>query len=264
MTDWLSVTPGRAPLIVSIPHAGTIIPGEVSGLVSPDLARRDADHHVERLYAFASDLGATLIQSRISRTVIDLNRDPSGQSLYPGQETTGLCPIATFDGHALYAAGAEPDAVEISRRRATWFSPYHAALQQQIDRVRDLYPVIVLYDAHSIRSRVPRLFAGELPTFNIGSFDGASCDGALTAAVAAHCSGQSSVINGRFKGGWITRHYGRPGAGVHAVQMELAMRAYLDEAGDWPPAWDETRAAALQTTLRRILSTCLDFAKERS
>jgi formiminoglutamase len=263
MTDWLSITQSNAPLIVSIPHAGTIIPDDVTGLISHDLARRDADHHVDRLYAFAADLGATIIHSRISRTVIDLNRDPSGQSLYPGQATTGLCSDVTFDGEPLYAAGAEPDAAEIERRRACYFGPYHTALCEQIERLRALHPVSVLYDAHSIRSRVPRLFDGELPQFNIGSYNDTSCDAALTDAIAADCAGDSGAVNGRFKGGWITRHYGQPTRGIHAVQMELAIRGYAYEDGAWPPAWDAARAVPLQAKLHKILNTCLDFAKDQ-
>ena len=264
MIDWLSVTPGDAPLIISIPHAGTNIPDDISGLASHDLARRDADHHVDRLYAFAADFGATIIHSHISRTVIDLNRDPSGQSLYPGQATTGLCPEMTFDGDRLYMAGAEPGAVEIHWRRSTWFDPYHAALRAQIERLRASHPTIVLYDAHSIRSHVPRLFEGELPQFNIGSYDGASCADALTDAIAANCASDTHVVNGRFKGGWITRHYGEPTNGIHAVQMELAIRGYAVEDGSWPPRWDAARAAPMQATLRTILTTCLDFAKGQS
>ena len=263
MTDWLSITPGVAPLIVSIPHAGTIIPGDISGLASHELARRDADHHVDRLYAFAADLGATILHSRISRTVTDLNRDPSGQSLYPGQATTGLCPTTTFDGEPLYAAGSEPDAAEIARRRRIWFDPYHGALREQIERLRALHPAIVLYDAHSIRSHVSRLFEGELPEFNIGSYDGVSCDPALAVAIAGDCAGESHVVNGRFKGGWITRHYGDPQRGIHAVQMELAIRGYADEVGAWPPLWDSSRAAPMISRLRTILNTCLDFAKDQ-
>lgn len=263
MTDWLTVTPGNAPLIVSIPHAGTIIPDEISGLVSLDLARRDADHHVDRLYDFAADLGATVIYSCISRTVIDLNRDPSGQSLYPGQATTGLCPDRTFDGEPLYAAGAEPDPVEIERRRAAYFFPYHAAIAEQIDRLQGLHPAVVLYDAHSIRSHVPILFDGTLPQFNIGSYDGASCGTGLTEAIAADCASDTFVVNGRFKGGWITRHYGSPARGIHAVQMELAIRGYADEDGPWPPAWNASRAAPMQAKLRSVLTTCLAFAKDQ-
>lgn len=264
MTSWLNITAGQAPLVISVPHAGTDIPQDIQGLASHDLACRDGDHHVERLYEFAAQLGATIIHTRISRTVIDLNRDPSGQSLYPGQATTGLCPTTTFDGEPLYIEGAEPDEAEIDRRRATYFTPYHSAVATQIARLRALHPAVVLYDAHSIRSHVPRLFDGELPQFNIGSFDGASCDSALTDAILAACGGQNRVLNGRFKGGWITRHYGKPKDGIHAVQMELAMRGYCDEQGIWPPGWDLHRAAPLQATLRTILTTCLDFAKDPS
>ena len=264
MTDWLSITPGDAPLIVSVPHAGTIIPGDISGLISGDLTVNDADHHVDRLYAFAAEMGATIIHSRVSRTVIDLNRDPSGQSLYPGQATTGLCPSTTFEGEPLYIEGAEPDDAEIARRRAAYYAPYHAALREQIERLRAIYPAIVVYDAHSIRSHVPRLFAGELPQFNIGSYDGASCAAALTDAIAADCGGESHIVNGRFKGGWITRHYGEPARDIHAVQMELAIRGYADEDGDWPPIWDEARSATMQAKLRTILTTCLKFAKDQT
>ncbi len=261
MTYWLSITMGNAPLIVSIPHAGTIIPADISGLISPERAIRDADHHVDRLYAFATELGATVIHSQISRTVIDLNRDPSGRSLYPGQATTGLCPETTFDGEPLYEAGAEPTAEEIDRRRAIWFDPYHAALKEQIARLRASHPAIVVYDAHSIRSHVARLFEGALPQYNIGSFNGTSCDDALTTAIAAGCAGESHVINGRFKGGWITRHYGAPTRGIHAVQMELAIRGYADETGAWPPLWDTACAAPMQARLKKILVSCIDFAK---
>ncbi len=274
MTDWLAITPGDAPLIVSVPHAGTQIPAGIEGLVSADRALLDADHHVDRLYAFAADMGATIIATGMSRTVIDLNRDPSGQSLYPGQATTGLLPLTTFDGDPLYRAGAEPDAAEIERRRSRWFDPYHAAIAGQIARLRARHPAVVLYDAHSIRSHVARLFEGELPQFNIGSFDGKSCAPALTAAVAEACAADSSfgdssfdnshVVNGRFKGGWITRHYGAPLDGVHAIQMELAIRGYADEGGVWPPLWDAGRAAPLQARLRSILDTCLAFAKEQA
>ena len=263
MTEWLTVERGDAPLVVSIPHAGMLIPEDVHGLVSREQATHDADHHVEKLYAFARGMGATILHSRISRTAIDLNRDPSGKSLYPGQATTGLCPVTNFDGEPLYVAGAEPSAAEIERRRSCYFDPYHAALRGEIDRLRALHSAIVLYDAHSIRSHVPRLFDGELPQYNIGSFDGASCDSALTSAIAAQCAGASHVVNGRFKGGWITRHYGAPARGIHAVQMELSIRGYAAEDGAWPPPWDPARAAPMQAMLRAILATCLDFAKDQ-
>ncbi len=261
----IRVERGDAPLIVSIPHAGTEIPEEIAGdLRDLDLARHDADIHVERLYAFAGALGATIVRTGISRTVIDVNRDPSGRSLYPGQATTGLCPTETFDGEPLYRPGREPDAAGIAWRRATWFDPYHAALAAEIVRLRAVHPRIVLYDAHSIRSHVPRLFEGELPLFNIGTNTGAACATELAAAVERICSASAAtVVDGRFKGGWITRHYGSPKSGVHAIQMELAMRAYLDEllATAWPPVWDEARAADCIAVLRLVLSAAIDFAE---
>jgi N-formylglutamate deformylase len=260
MTGWLELTAGDAPLIVSIPHSGTDIADDIDGLLSLSRARQDTDFHVERLYAFASGLGATVLRTRISRTVIDVNRDPSGASLYPGQATTGLCPATTFDGSPLYESGQVPGRDEIDRRRSRYFDPYHDALAAQIARLRTLHRALVVYDAHSIRSSVPRLFAGELPLFNIGSFDGASCARALTDAIAALCQSGSHVVNGRFRGGWITRHYGDPAGGIHAVQMELAMRGYLDESGSWPPAWDAARAQPLQQILEPILGACLEFA----
>ena len=261
MENWLGVERGEAPLIVSVPHAGLIIPDALAETyVSPERACFDADFHVDRLYGFARDLGATIVRTAISRSVIDMNRDPSGRSLYPGRATTELCPTTGFDGAPLYHEGRAPDAGEIARRRAAYFDPYHNALSGEIARLRQRHPRIVLYDAHSIRSHVPRLFEGELPQFSIGSFDGASCTAELTSAIAAACASGSYVVNGRFKGGWITRHYGDPSRGVHAVQMELAMRGYLDEAGVWPPAWNPARAQPLQRTLRAVLDACLSFA----
>lgn len=266
--EWLAVHHGNVPLIVSLPHTGTEIPPDIeSQLVSPWLARKDADHWVDVLYDFAHGMGATTIRTSLSRTVIDVNRDPSGVSLYPGQTTTGLCPTETFDGEPLYAPGREPDAAEIDRRRVAYFDPYHAALRDQITRLGRGHRKVVLYDAHSIRSRMPRLFDGELPQFNIGTNGGVSCDAALTQAVARICetSEYTQVVNGRFRGGWITRHYGKPANGIHAIQMELAMRGYLHEPEEideasWPAALDDTHAAALRVALRDILDACVEFA----
>lgn len=262
MSEWLTITRGDAPLIISVPHAGTHIPDDIlPALRDQALAISDADFYVDKLYKFAVQHGATTLTTSISRTVIDVNRDPSGVSLYPGQATTGLCPTERFDGTPLYHDGREPDESEIARRRATYFNPYHAALHAEIERLRASHAKIVLYDAHSILSRVPRLFPGELLQFNIGSFDGKSCAPALTHAVSSACA-DSQIVNGRFKGGWITRHYGAPQRGIHAIQMELAMRGYLDEAGEWPPRWDAERAELLHPILRNIITACLHFAKD--
>jgi len=260
MPSWLTLERGEAPLIVSIPHAGIAIPGDLAdAYVSIESAQADADFYVDRLYAFAHDLGATVISTSISRSVIDVNRDPSGASLYPGMTTTELCPTARFNGAPLYREGCAPDAEEVAQRRARYFDPYHAALAAEVARLAALHPRVVLYDAHSILSRVPRLFEGELPQFNVGTFDARSCARTLTEHVVAACAEGSSVVDGRFKGGWITRHYGAPANGVHAIQMELAMRCYLDEDGPWPPAWNDARAAPMQVVLRNVLGACLAF-----
>ncbi|WP_404710089.1 N-formylglutamate deformylase [Sphingomonas sp. MMS24-J13] len=266
MTDWLEVERGDAPLVVAFPHGGTDFPAELTqAFVSPWLARKDADWWIDDLYRFARDLGATTIRMRLSRSVIDCNRDPSGVSLYPGQTTTGLCPTETFDGEPLYPCG-DPDDAEIARRRADYFDPYHKALARELARLRERYGQVVLYDAHSIRSHVPRLFAGELPQFNIGTNGRTTCAPALVDAVTAICaaSGHSHILDGRFRGGWTTRHYGRPADGIHAIQMELAMRGYMaepDQAGpdNWPSPIDTP--PAIRPILHKILEACLAFAK---
>ena len=219
--SWLTVHRGTAPLLVSIPHTGTDLADIEAGLASPWLGRCDTDWWIETLYDFAADLGATVVRTNISRTVIDVNRDPSGASLYPGQTTTTLCPTETFEGIPLYREGFEPDADEINRRRRTFFQPYHEALQAEIDRLRGLHENVVLYDCHSIRSVLPRLFEGRLPVFNLGTNDGVSADPALQRMVTEILAdtGETFVVNGRFKGGWITRRYGRPGAGHVAAAV---------------------------------------------
>jgi N-formylglutamate deformylase len=266
--QWLSVQRGSAPLVVTMPHTGTDLAADMeAGLESPWLARKDADWWIHRLYGFAADLGATVIRTAVSRTVIDVNRDPSGASLYPGQATTELCPTTTFDGELLYRAGYAPDAAEIAKRRRIYFEPYHRALTTELARLRAQHAVLVLYDCHSIRSRIPRLFAGSLPNFNIGTNSGASCSPALTASVAALCAETAfeRVTNGRFKGGYTTRHHGRPSDGVHAMQMELACRGYMREPdqvdpGNWPTPYDEVFAEPMRVVLERILTACIEFA----
>lgn len=273
MSDWLHIHRGDAPLIVSVPHAGTHIPeGILPHLRSSWLAKRDADWWVDRLYDFADEMGATLIRTDISRTVIDLNRDPSGVSLYPGQATTGLCPTETFDDDPLYLDSEAPDATDIQRRRETWFDPYHAAIRSEITRLRARHDHIVLYDAHSIRSIVPRLFDGALPIFNIGTNGGRTCAPELQQVVERVCEATAlpTVSNGRFRGGWITRHYGQPDQGIHTIQMELAMRGYLTEPDgastpeNWPVAYDADIAGPMRGHLRAVLEACLNFASSQT
>ena len=250
---WLAIHRGDAPLVVSIPHTGADLAGLEEGFTSPWTARCDTDWHIDRLYDFAADLGATVVHTAISRSIIDVNRDPSGASLYPGKTTTGLCPTETFDGLPLYKTGREPGPAEIDRRRETYFAPYHAALETELARLRATHATVVLYDCHSIRSVIPRLFDGQLPVFNLGANDGKAADAGLTESVRAIMaeSGRSWVVNGRFKGGWITRNLGDPQAGVHALQMELSNRGYMREAEgvvgpeNWPTPYDPDFAAPM-------------------
>ena len=266
---WLTVARASEPLIVSLPHTGTDLGGLEPRLVSSWLAQKDTDWRIDELYDFAADLGATVIRTALSRTIVDVNRDPSGASLYPGQATTELCPMTTFDGEPLYLDGAAPDDAEIGARRAAFFDPYHAALREEIARLHADHSVVALYDCHSIRSVIPRLFDGELPCFNLGTNGGASADADLTQEIAEilRVSGETYAVNGRFKGGWITRNYGHPISGVHALQMELACRAYLREPigpvseADWPPLYDAAYAEGTRRTLRRILEAILASAR---
>jgi N-formylglutamate deformylase len=266
--EWLHVRQGSAPLLLSMPHSGTDLRGLEGRLQSAWLARKDADWYVPELYDFASGLDATIVRTDVSRTVIDVNRDPTGQSLYPGQNTTELCPTTTFDGEPLYAADAEPTAAEIADRRRLFFDPYHEKLRSEAARLLKQHPRIVIYDCHSIRSEVPRLFEGVLPQFNIGTNSGKSCAPDLAEGVLQVCrtSGASVVLNGRFKGGYITRNLGAPDAGVHAIQMELATRGYLREIPgpvserNWPPPFERAHAEALRDVLRTVLACCVSFA----
>ncbi|MFN4183479.1 MAG: N-formylglutamate deformylase [Hyphomonas sp.] len=270
MTGWLTVKEGNRPLIVSFPHTGTTLPDDIaSNFVSPERARHDTDWWVDTLYAFAADMGATLVHTAISRSVIDVNRDPTGASLYPGQNTTTLCPQTTFDGAPLYRPGQEPSDTEIARRCAAFHMPYHHAIEDQVARLRADHGKVVLYDAHSIRSLIPDLFEGLLPVFNVGSNYKTSCAPELAEKIETICaaSGQPTVLDGRFRGGWTVRHHGQPTHNVHAIQMELSCRGYLREPigtvtdAGWPVPFDPDYSAPMTAALREVLGACLDFAE---
>ncbi|PTT88285.1 N-formylglutamate deformylase [Pelomonas sp. HMWF004] len=254
---------GSAPLLISLPHVGTEIPAELQGrLVPRALASEDSDWHLERLYRpLAEALGASLIVPRYSRYVIDLNRPPDDQPLYPGAAGgTGLVPTHFFTSEPLYCDGAAPDSAEIAARREACWRPYHDALAAELQRLRAVHGHALLFDGHSIRSELPWLFEGKLPALNLGTADGASCAPAITTRlgqVLAAQSAYSHVVNGRFKGGYITRHYGQPAGGVHAVQLEMCQRCYMDEAADPRAAYDEARAAQVAPLLEQLLTELL-------
>ena len=252
---------GSSALIVSMPHVGTFIPHGVGKALSDCAARRpDTDWHLPRLYDFVDELGATVIAATHSRYVIDANRPPDGENLYPGQDTPRLCPIDTFHSEPLYRGGIEPTRAEIDRRLDAVWRPYHRRLASEIARVKAEHGAVVLWDAHSIVSEVPRLFQGKLPDFNLGTGDGKSCDpalaGALLETLQRH-AGYTAVLNGRFKGGYITRHYGDPSANVHAVQLEMAESVYMEERS--PYAFRRDLAGRVRPILREQLALALDW-----
>jgi N-formylglutamate deformylase len=246
---------GDAPLVVNVPHAGTMVPDSVSQrLTQAARALPDTDWHVEKLYDFLTRTGVTLMTATQSRYVVDLNRDPSGAELYAGADNTELCPTRTFADETIYLHGKAPAAEEVTQRIVSHFLPYHQALAMEIARVKKLHGYAILLDGHSIRGEVPRFFAGRLPDLNLGTASGASCSQdvqAIAVAVLRDAAGFSHVVNGRFKGGWITRHYGRPYDHVHALQLEIAQRCYMDESP--PYAWDASRAGPLVGVLRRLV-----------
>jgi N-formylglutamate deformylase len=252
---------GTAPLLVSLPHMGTWIPQQLLDRMHPRAAEtEDTDWHLGRLYAFARELGASVLMPRASRYVVDLNRPPENTPMYPGVNNTGLCPLNFFTGEPLYRPGAEPDEAEIRQRVADWWVPYHDALKGELLRLKARHGHVVLFDGHSIKSELPWLFDGRLWDLNLGTASGGSCDSELRAAVVDLFEGQSRfshVADGRFRGGYITRHYGRPGQGVHALQLEMCWRCYMDETP--PYAWNAARAAEVQPLLRALLTLLRDW-----
>ncbi|MBN8946221.1 MAG: N-formylglutamate deformylase [Rhodanobacter sp.] len=258
--DTFTLHRGRVPLLISLPHDGSFIPADIAARMPPAARRSpDTDWHVARLYEpLAEALGASVLKPAASRYVVDLNRPADGHALYPGQRETGLVPLIGFDGEPLYCDGDAPDAAEVQRRINEYWQPYHDALAQELARLRAEHGRVVLWEGHSIRSRVPMLFEGRLPDFNLGTANGASCDAALQMRLADGLQAQSRfsvAINGRFKGGYITRHYGRPDAGVQAVQLELVQLNYVDEASF---AYDASKASQVQALIESLLRTCLD------
>lgn len=250
---------GSAPLLVSLPHDGSAIPPDLMARMTPEARRApDTDWHVSRLYDFARDMGASLLVPMYSRYVVDLNRPPDDVSLYPGQNTTGLCPAVRFTGEPVYRDGQQPSADEIAGRMNTYWRPYHAALGEELDRLRALHGRVLLWEGHSIRGdSLPFLFEGRLPDLNLGTVDATSCAPRVQAAIERALAAQDRydhVVNGRFKGGYITRRYGQPDNGIDAVQLEISQRTYMDEVTF---EYDEARAAQLQPTLRTLLDCAL-------
>ena len=253
---------GTTPLLISMPHIGTFLPPDIKSRMTDEALRLpDTDWHVDRLYWFAVEMGASILMPTHSRYVVDLNRPQDDADLYPGQVKTGLCPLNTFSGDKIYKEDEEPDEIEKINRVAAYWVPYHETLQAELARLKQEFGYAILYDAHSIRSHVPLLFDGQLTDLNLGSAKGASCAPEMAeAALKAAASGDySSVLNGRFVGGYITRHYGQPQNHIHALQMELTWINYMDES--YPYHFNQARAEKLQPVLGRVLMSLLDWAQ---
>jgi len=258
---------GTRPLLISMPHVGTHVPPALAARLTEE-ARHvpDTDWHLERLYDFADELGASVLVATHSRYVIDLNRPPDGASLYPGQSVTGLCPVDTFDDTPLYADAADvPGDEETAQRRDAIWQPYHAKLAEELARIRAQHGVAALWDAHSIRSVLPRFFDGKLPDLNLGTGKGISCDPSLAQTllgIAESATGYTGVLNGRFTGGYITRNYGNPAQNVHAVQLEMTQSSYMQEK--LPFDYLPEVAAGVQPHVRRMIEAVLAFVEGRA
>ena len=256
---------GTRPLLISMPHVGTHVPPALAARLTDEAQRvPDTDWHLERLYDFADALGASVLVATHSRFVIDLNRPPDGSSLYPGQSVTGLCPVDLFDDQSVYRDPEDvPGDVEIAERREAIWQPYHAQLAQELARMKAEHGVAALWDAHSIRSVLPRFFEGRLTDLNLGTANGASCSPVLAEqllVIGQSAKGYTAVLNGRFKGGHITRQYGNPEQGIHAVQLEMTQSSYMQET--WPFDYLPEAAAGVQPHVRRMLEAVLAFVEE--
>lgn len=259
-----TLMPGSGTVLISLPHVGTVLPADLAPRYQPRaLQVEDTDWHLAQLYAFAATLGAGLIVPRHSRFVIDLNRAPDNTPMYAGANNTELCPTRFFTGDPIYRDDQAPDAAEIARRRTVYWQPYHAALAAELERIRARHGHAILFDGHSIKSTLPWLFEGKLPDLNLGTANGNSCAPGLRAALAQVLAAQrdfSQVTDGRFKGGHITRHFGRPAEGWHAIQLEMCWSTYMAEQP--PYQVDPARASRLAPVLRALVQTMLDWSPD--
>ena len=257
-------TQGRSPILVSMPHVGTDIPDAIAARMTPEaLVRQDTDWHLVQLYDFLQDIGASVISARWSRYCIDLNRPPEDTNLYPGMDTTGLCPLDTFHREPIYKDGYLPSQDDVQERLQRYWQPYHSQLRAELDRIKAQYGKAVLWDAHSIASVVPRFFEGKLPDLNFGTAEGKSCHKELQDLVVdtARSHGDFSIaVNGRFKGGYITRHYGQPANNVHAIQLEMCQSVYMDE--DAPFGYRPELAGRVQGLLENMLLAAAGWAAD--
>nr|WP_282598765.1 N-formylglutamate deformylase [Pseudomonas emilianonis] len=254
---------GRVPLLISMPHAGLrLTPAVQAGLILEAQSLPDTDWHIPALYDFAEELGASTLAAEYSRFVIDLNRPSDDKPLYVGA-TTGLYPAILFDGVPLFRDGLEPSKEERATYLEHIWTPYHRTLQDELARLKAEFGYALLFDAHSIRSVIPHLFDGKLPDFNLGTFNGTACAPELANQLEAICAANpqyTHVLNGRFKGGHITRHYGNPAQDIHAVQLELCQSTYMEEFE--PFRYREDLAGPTRGVLKQLLDGFLAWGQK--
>lgn len=252
---------GRVPLLISMPHNGQEIPSDIAKKMTAQAQTvPDTDWYKDKLYDFAVEIGAYILMPKYNRYVIDLNRNPNGVDLYPGANSTELCPTTAFDLTPLYLDGYTPDKQEINRRIGLYWQPYHQAIKDTLAGMKQQFGKAVLLEAHSILSHVPRFFDGRLPDFNFGNADGKSCsENMLSRVKSLDYSPYTMVSNGRFKGGFITREYGKPQDNIHGLQLELSQITYMNEATH---EYNESLALQVKPKLKALVECLIDFAQD--
>jgi N-formylglutamate deformylase len=256
-------SPGKpAPILLSIPHCGTAFPKELINEYEPELYKEqdDTDWFVDQLYDFANAMGITTISAVYSRWVIDLNRHPENRDLYSdGRLITGLCPVTNFLGNAIYKDGRKSIAEdEIQRRLAAYYLPYHQKIAEHLMALKERFGQVLLWDCHSIRKSLPALHKEPFSDLIISDADGQSSAAKLSDTAFLHLSSSTYSVkrNYPFKGGYITRHFGKPKENQHAIQLEMSKNVYMD---DLEKTYVDKKAQKIQTLLKSTLEKLCDI-----
>ncbi len=251
----------EVPILLSVPHCGTAFPEELASDYKPEFVRapEDTDWFVDTLYDFAAELGIGLIAANYSRWVIDLNRNPQSKPLYAdGRIITALCPVTTFTGQSIYKdERKEVETGEVQRRRNVYFDPYHQKIKGLLDVLKKKYGKVLLWDCHSIRQQVLTIQKDKFPDLILGDADGTSASPGLIETVLGGLdhSDYSVSHNHPFKGGYITRHFGRPSENQHALQLEMTKMNYMDDS---EMSYDKSRAEKIRALLKSIFEKLIE------
>ncbi len=260
MNTSYTLTKGQVGVLISMPHNGQAIPDDIANTMTENgKSVADTDWYMDKLYDFSQQLGAYTLVPKYSRYVIDLNRSTTNENLYPGANSTELCPTSAFDLSPLYLTDQQPTQDEINRRITLYWQPYHQAIQNTLAEMKQQYKQVILLEAHSILSHVPRFFEGQLPDFNFGTVDGKSCSDELINQVnSLDFSPYSIITNGRFKGGYITRAYAQPENNIHTLQLELSQHTYMNEPTD---IYNIEKAQQVKKKLQMLVQCLIHFSQ---